>query len=90
MAFRRSRVRSASAPPIKSRTISLSDNIGQAHCPKTVRICQEIYLARNPPHCSISRPRGFRMPLLTIAREPEEEIGLREPSCRMLSRLGLW
>lgn len=42
MAFRRSRVRSASAPPIKSPTIWLSDNIGQRHCPKTVRICQEL------------------------------------------------
>ena len=40
MAFRRSRVRSASAPPIKSATLSVSDRIGQSDCPKTVRICQ--------------------------------------------------
>ena len=33
MAFRRSRVRSASAPPIKSSTFAFSDFIGQAYCP---------------------------------------------------------
>ena len=79
MAFRRSRVRSASAPPIKSSTIWVLDSIGQLRCPKASPNCQAFGQRRfnGVRLCTVPASNfGYRLSLNVFRLMPQPRCGL--------------
>src|SRR5271156_3963148 len=88
MAFRRSRVRSASAPPIKSSTY-VDLRFGMAgNCPTSVRVlgCRRVLAARNPRDLRLG---GLLGQVLVKACRRLEQVGLRNDVIAVKDAAGL-